>query len=64
MDVLIIKLTEGELTDVYHGLVIAMKELDLHRYGGGSDGLLADRLEVIVKKMEERSRKILTKSTK
>ncbi|MEJ5051001.1 hypothetical protein WH221_14320 [Chryseobacterium culicis] len=52
MKLKIIKLTEAELTDIYHGLIIAMKELDHHRNGPGSDGLLADRLETIVKKIE------------
>lgn len=51
----IIKLTEAELTDIYQGLVIAMKELDLHKNGDGSDGILADRLENIVKKIEKQS---------
>lgn len=49
-----IKLTERELTDVYQGLVLAMKELD--KYENGSDRRLADRLEAIVNNIENQTR--------
>lgn len=52
----VIKLTEDELTDIYHGLIIAMKQLDLYRNGKGSDGILADRLEAIVKNIETQTK--------
>ena len=55
MEVKLIRLSEAELTDLYQGLVIAMKQLDLHRNGSGSDGILSDRLDVIVKKIEKQT---------
>lgn len=49
-----IELTEREISDVYQGLVIAMKELD--KYENGSDRILADRLEAIVTNIENQTR--------
>lgn len=51
----LIKLSEAELTDLYQGIVIAMKQLDLHRNGKGSDGILSDRLELLIKKIEKQA---------
>lgn len=51
----LIKLSEAELTDLYQGIVIAMKQLDLHRNGEGSDGILSDRLELLIKKIEKQA---------
>jgi hypothetical protein len=48
-----ITLTDKEITDICKGLVIAMKELD--RYENGSDRILADRLEIIVKNIEKQA---------
>lgn len=45
-----IKLTDADLEDTYAGFVIAMKELD--KYKNGSDRLLADRLEKLLKRIE------------
>lgn len=45
-----IKLTDAEIMDIRHGLVIAMKELD--KYDKGSDKKLADRLEIILNNIE------------
>ena len=55
MEVKSIMLSEAELTDLYQGLIIAMKQLDLHRNGSGSDGILSDRLDVLVKKIEKQT---------
>lgn len=63
MEVKTIKLTEVEIMDIYHGLIIAMKQLDLYKNGKGSDSRLADRLESISRKLEKQSRKTVSKST-
>lgn len=54
MEEKLVRLTEKEITDIYQGLVVAMKELD--KYEKGTDRLLADRLELIVEKIESQTR--------
>lgn len=36
-----------------HALIIAMKELDKYKNGKGSDKKLADRLEILLKNIED-----------
>ncbi|WP_426483184.1 hypothetical protein [Chryseobacterium sp. R2ACT005] len=45
-----IMLTYKEVSDIFQGLVIVMKELD--KYEIGLDKIFADRLETIRKKIE------------
>ncbi|GAA5089407.1 hypothetical protein GCM10023210_14210 [Chryseobacterium ginsengisoli] len=54
MEEKLLRLTEKEITDIYHGLVFAMKGLE--QYEKGTERLLADRLERIVEKIESQTR--------
>lgn len=44
------RISDKEITDLAHGLVLAMKELD--KYTEGSDRKLADRLEVFLERIK------------
>ena len=45
-----IKLREKEVEDIKRGLTLAMQEMDKHE--NGSDRIIADRLDKIVKRIE------------
>jgi hypothetical protein len=45
-----ITISDKEITDLSHGLVLAMKELD--KYTEGSDRILAGRLEIFLNRVQ------------
>jgi hypothetical protein len=50
----IIRVSDKDLDDLHKAFVIAMKELD--KYKNGSDRLLANRLEVLLKNIERQTK--------
>ena len=64
MEEIVLKITEKEFDDLRYALIIAMKHLDQFNNKDYRDHLLADRLEIFQKKIEEQEEKQILNSSK